>query len=218
MNEAKRLLIIGCGGNSQDVVDLVLDINDASPTSRYRCIGFLDDNPDLIGSTVRGLPVLGPLQSINQYRDVQAVFMVGSPSSHKERSRIFEKLDTDCAFPALIHPSAVISPSTTIGEGSVVFPHVSIGSDAYIGRHVMMLPGSVVSHHCHVGDFTCIAANVTVCGVCRIGKECYLGAGCSVRERVEVGEQSLIGMAACVLHDIPAQNSVAGNPARPLRR
>ncbi|HET6632788.1 MAG TPA: nucleoside-diphosphate sugar epimerase/dehydratase [Rhodanobacteraceae bacterium] len=55
---SKRVLILGA---SQAGDALVRDIK---RSSRYRVVGFLDDDPTLRGSRVRGVPVLGRLQQL----------------------------------------------------------------------------------------------------------------------------------------------------------
>jgi serine acetyltransferase len=46
----------------------------------------------------------------------------------------------------------------------------------------------------------------------------YIGAGAVVRHRVTIGSRAVVGMGSIVLNDVPAGQTVAGIPARPLAR
>jgi acetyltransferase-like isoleucine patch superfamily enzyme len=48
----------------------------------------------------------------------------------------------------------------------------------------------------------------------RIGRNCYIGCGSMIRQQQVIGEQSLVGMGAVVVKDVPAGAIVVGNPAR----
>ncbi|MBI4674106.1 MAG: sugar O-acyltransferase, partial [Chloroflexi bacterium] len=40
----KKIIILGTGGNSVDILDTLRDVNDAQREAVYECIGFLDDD------------------------------------------------------------------------------------------------------------------------------------------------------------------------------
>mgnify|MGYP001570233007 CR=1 FL=1 len=44
-----------------------------------------------------------------------------------------------------------------------------------------------------------------------------LGQGCAVRQHLRIGRNSMIGMGAVVIKDVPPNCVMAGNPARKLR-
>ena len=47
------------------------------------------------------------------------------------------------------------------------------------------------------------------------GRGCYFGIGCSVRERIKLGDGVLVGMGAAVTSDVSSGLTVVGVPARP---
>jgi threonine dehydrogenase-like Zn-dependent dehydrogenase len=49
--------------------------------------------------------------------------------------------------PPLIHPSAVISPTARIGDGSVVCPLALVNTEAELGRAVIVNSSSVIGHN-----------------------------------------------------------------------
>jgi serine acetyltransferase len=55
-----------------------------------------------------------------------------------------------------------------------------------------------------------------VSGNVKIGQNCYIGSGSKIRDNINVGDFSLVGMGSVVVKEIKSHMSVAGNPARTL--
>jgi sugar O-acyltransferase (sialic acid O-acetyltransferase NeuD family) len=218
VNGQQRVVILGTGGNSVDILDTLQDLNDASGRPMYECVGFLDDDDALWGSPRFGVKVLGPLAAAAELDDCHFVNGIGSPGNYAKKAAIIAKtgVATD-RFVTIVHPTASVSRMASLGRGTVVFQHATITSNARVGDHVVILPNSVVSHDVVVGDYTCIAGGVCISGGCRIGAACYLGTNSSVIGGVEIGDGSLVGMGSVVLADVPPGTVVIGNPAKHLR-
>jgi sugar O-acyltransferase (sialic acid O-acetyltransferase NeuD family) len=216
--DRQKLVILGTGGTSRDVVDTVRDVNTAGLAPPIDCIGFLDDNAALWGTTVEGLPVLGPLASAREMGDCQFLNSIGSPASYTQIETLILRTGVPFErFATLIHPTASVSRTARLGRGVVVFQHVSITSNVIVGDHVVILPNTVVSHNDEIGDFTCVAGGAKISGRVRIGRGCYVGTGAALNGGIEVGEGAMIGMGSVVLRNVPAWTVVVGNPARHLR-
>lgn len=214
----KQIIILGTGGNCVDIVDIVNAINCAARTPRYECIGFLDDEPGNWDRDVQGLKVLGPLDAASRFPEAWFVNGIGSQFNFWNKPAIVARtgLPPD-RFETLVHPTASVSPSSSIGAGTVLFPNVTISSNARVGSHVIVLAGAVVNHDDVVGDYTCVTSGVCISGGVRIGRGCYLGANSSIINGIEIGDHCLVGIGSVVLDDVQANSVVVGNPARFLR-
>jgi len=214
----KKIVILGTGGNCIDILDTLLDINDAQGKAVYQCIGFLDDNPKKRNLSFHGVSVLGPLQKMKELQDCFFVFGIGSVSNFWKRQGIL--LGTGVAddrFETIVHPTASVSRFAAVGLGTVVFQNVTVTSNAKVGRHVYILPNSIISHDSVIGDFTCIAGGVCVSGNAHIGQSCYLGTNSTIKDGVKIKDSCLVGMGSVVLSDVPDNTVVVGNPAKFLR-
>lgn len=218
MADPTPLVILGTGGNCLDILEIALDINAAAGRTVWECVGFLDDAEARRGERFAGLPVLGPLLAARDMEGCRFVNGIGSSATFRRKEAVVRSTGVgDDRFATLVHPTAVVARSASLGAGCVLFPHVSVFSRAHVGAHTLVLAGTVINHDAHVGAFGSVTSGVLVSGGVRIGEACYLGTGCAVRDGVSVGAGSLVGMGATVVADAPAGVVVAGTPARVVR-
>ncbi len=213
MQPMSRLIVLGAIGNCRDLAEAVL----AGGAPGCELVGFLDDAPALAGTRVGDLPVLGGLQ-LARSLDASTVFVcgIGSPRSYLGKATLIDQLGlADHRFVRVAHPSAWLSPSASLGAGSVLLGHANVAAGVQLGRHVIVLPGSVVGHDTRIGDHSILAGGCCVSGGVEIGESCYIGAGAILRDGVHIGARALVGMGAVVVRDVPASAVVIGNPARP---
>ena len=95
-------------------------------------------------------------------------------------------------MPAGVHPSAVVDPSATLGEG------VSIGACAVISAGVNIGPRCVIYPGVYIGDET------------TLGEDCVLHANVVVRERVTIGDRVGVHAGSVIGSDGFGYNFVDG--------
>lgn len=81
---------------------------------------------------------------------------------------------------ATIHPSAVIDPTATIGEGVAIGANVVIQPGVKLGDQVCIHPNVVIYPDAQVGDRTVLHANCVVHERSRIGTDCVIHCGAVV--------------------------------------
>jgi sugar O-acyltransferase (sialic acid O-acetyltransferase NeuD family) len=208
------LIILGAGGSSREILGAAEDINRREP--QWRVLGFLDDNPALLGKTVDGLPVLGPLAAAREHT---AQLIVGIASWRKPGARRDVVLRLGLPrerYATVIHPSASINSRVTIGVGTAILQNVVITSGSVVGDHVLISQNVTMAHDDAIGDFVTIASAAIITGGVRLRAGCYLGAGCTIMNGVTVNEGALVGIGSVVMIDVPAGVTVSGYPARSI--
>jgi acetyltransferase EpsM len=120
-------------------------------------------------------------------------------------------------FGTLIHPSAALLRSATVGEGSVVGPCAVVGSGARVGPHVLIGSGSVVEHDCVLEEGAALAPGVRMAGRVHICRTAFVGVGATLCPRVRIGEGAIVGAGAVVTRHVPDGMLAFGVPARVVR-
>lgn len=153
-------------------------------------------------------------------RGVTHAFMgVGSTSGTQPRQRLFEQAKAaGFSFVAVIHPSAVLAPSSQTGEGCAILAGVVLGTGARLADNVIVNTRAVVEHDCQVGSHAHIASGAVLAGDVSVGEGAHVGSGAVVRQGLRIGRRSVIGVGAAVVTDVPDDAVFAGVPARPLTR
>lgn len=110
----------------------------------------------------------------------------------------------------------------------VIKDFVEIGNNTCIDRAVLgstILEDNVkvdnlvhIAHGVHIGHNSMIIANSMVAGSVKIGKNVWVAPSASILNQKNLGDNSLIGMGAVVLKNVPEDKIFIGNPARDLKR
>lgn len=167
---------------------------------------FVDDNPNV--SECGGCPVLHDAMGLSP--------MIVSIGVNKIRKMIAERLTRNnpaIVFGQAIHPSAVVSPSAKIGEGTVVMAGAVINADAMIGKHCIINTGATVDHDCKIEDFCHIAPGAHISGATHVGEGTWIGVGSSVIQCLSIGRNCMVGAGSVVIKDIPNNVIAYGCPA-----
>lgn len=118
-----------------------------------------------------------------------------------------------------------MEPFPQVGQ-VIVEDYVNVGSCSTVDRPGLgitrLLYGTKIDNLCHIGHNAQIGphAVVTACtevgaGV-TVGEGAWLGPNSCIIEGVNIGNRSLVGIGATVLHDVPPCAVVAGSPAEPI--
>ncbi len=189
--------LFGASGHAKVIIDIVKAQGDD--------VGRLyDDAPHC--SEIHGYPV-------DKASDSGVVGpMIISIGSNRVRKMIAERFNVKYA--KALHPQSIISPSATIGDGTVVMQNALVQADANIGRHCIINSGASVDHECRIGDFVHISPHATLCGNVHVGEGTWIGAGATVIPGIKIGKWCTIGAGSVVVKDVPDGVTAYGNPCR----
>ena len=107
-------------------------------------------------------------------------------------------IDETARVEALVTIDAGTREATRIGRGSWLLKHSHIGHDAQIGEDVVIACHAIIGGHVTIGDGA------------------FVGLGAIVAPFRAIGAGAQVEAGAVVIHDVPANTRVAGNPARVL--
>jgi sugar O-acyltransferase (sialic acid O-acetyltransferase NeuD family) len=210
------LVLIGAGGFGRETAQAVHALNRSG--AAWRLLGYLDDDPARHGLVIDGTVILGGRDQIKHLPEASFVVCTGRPGNYVTRLEIVGDLGLPPErYATIVHPSAAVSSSSSVGHGSVLLAHVTLTASVTVGAHVAIMPHVTLTHDDVVDDFATIASGVSLGGGVRVQRSAYLGAGALIGENRTVGAFSLVGMGAVVTHDVPMCEVWAGVPARRLR-
>jgi sugar O-acyltransferase (sialic acid O-acetyltransferase NeuD family) len=191
-------------------------VNAVAPA--WDLMGVLDDDPATHGRRVLGVEVIGSSEAVREHPDALVIACVASPDDPLRRLRLVSRLELPVErYATLVHPTAVVPASGSIGPGSVLHAGTILTADVELGAHVAVMPAVVLTHDDVVEDGVTFGAGARVAGGVRVERCAYIGAGALLREELVVGAGAVVGMGAVVTRSVPAGEVWAGTPARRLR-
>ena len=187
--------------------------------------------------------VIGSGAAIGPHARIGANAVVGPGVQVGARSSIGANASARCA---LIGDGVIVYPGAVLGEagfglaaggaGARLTPHfgrviiqngVSIGASSCIDRG--LLEDTVIGegthidnlchigHNCRIGSHVVMAAFAGVSGSSTVGDGVQFGGRVGLKDHVTVGAGARVAAGAAVLGDVPAGETVAGYPAKPIR-
>ena len=154
--EQRTLLILGAGGLGQVVAEA------AQMSGCYTKIAFLDDCPT--EDKARLYNIVGAIRDADKFSD-QFIYAIPAFGSNEKRYELLKYLKKNgYKIPSIIHPSAYISPTVTIGEGTIISPTAGISREVVIEECCLINMGAMIDHRCHIGRCTHIPMGAVVRG------------------------------------------------------
>lgn len=137
-----HLIIIGAGQYGEVAKEI------ADAMGIYDRIDFIDDYSE---------KAIGKVADISNMNYDQGIVAIGNPEVRKRLTdELGEKLTT------LIHPKAVVMPSSKIENGCIVEAGAQICSHAEIGLATFVMSNAVVGHNSKVGNYCQLKYNSTI--------------------------------------------------------
>ena len=113
--------------------------------------------------------------------------------------------------------------SVSIGNNNVISEFVSIQRPATktvtkIGHDNIIMAHTHIGHNAIIESKTEICSGVIIGGYVKILNFAKIKLGSVIRNRVIIGESSIVGMGSIVIKNVESGAVVVGNPAKELKR
>jgi sugar O-acyltransferase (sialic acid O-acetyltransferase NeuD family) len=208
-----RVLILGAGGHGRVVLDILLQDGHHQP------VGFLDNNPDIRGRRIDGIPVLGTIAEAGplarEHRIDGVIVAIGDNGVRRGLARDLESAGFELIN--AVHPSATLARNATLGRNIVVAAGVVVCAHCQIGDSVILNTGCVVDHQTMIGEGSHICPGVRIAGRVKVEPGTFVGIGATVIPKVTLGCESIIGAGSVVIADVPPLATVVGVPAHAVK-
>lgn len=207
----KEVIVLGSGGHAKVVIDILHQM------INYKIIGVTSTNLKH-GSLFQGYKVLGddnvlPLYKQNGIKHV--VMGIGGYRDNNLRKTLFKQIKSlGFEFVNVIHPQSILSETSKLGEGVIIFPGAIINTEVKIGDNVIIATGASVDHGTIIENHVLVSAGVIIGANSIIKESALLALGSKVISGITIGSNSLIAAGAVVVNDIRDNQKVFGLPAK----
>ena len=199
MDITETIAIYGKSGHGKVLADIAL-------AKGFKEILWIDDDPKK--------EALSFLEFYEFYYEVPVLLGIGD---NHIRQKLFNSLKSKgFSLPSIVHPSAVISLSASIAEGSVIMPSVVINAGARIAKGCIINTACVIEHDCVISDFVHISPKASLAGNVKVSSFSHIGLGANIIQGINIGENTIIGAGATVINDVPSNVTAVGIPAKVL--
>jgi sugar O-acyltransferase (sialic acid O-acetyltransferase NeuD family) len=201
--EKRDLVIAGAGGFGRELAAYARDAG-------FEVSGFLDDDEradDSPGVTLRG--------AIGEYERHDRELVAIGVGHAATRLRIAETLTLRGACLAtIVHPSAWVAPSASVGAGVAIAPFASVGPGATVGDLSLLNTYASLGHDAALGRGCVLASYAVATGHSVLEEEVFLASHAVVTPSTRIGAGARVSAGAVVFRDVPPGWLAAGNPAR----
>jgi sugar O-acyltransferase (sialic acid O-acetyltransferase NeuD family) len=212
----KDVIFWGATGQAKVLFEAISDID-------INLVALIDNRA--IPSPIAGLPVFSDINRfrkwmLKQDRELNLYYVIAvGGGKGKDRIDLMRSLDEMGLKPlTIIHPTAFVAKGAILGPGCQILAQSAVCAQSQIGRSVIVNTSSSVDHDTVVGDGSHIAPGAHIAGEVIVENGVFIGIGAVVLPRIRIGQYATVGAGAVVTKDVPSGVTVAGNPAKIIRK
>lgn len=210
-----NIVLIGGGNQAHYTIDIV------EKEGKYNIVGIIDSIHD-IGSDRFGYKIIGRQENIinliKEYNIEGGIVSVGDNWSRYYISKQIIDVVPNFKFVNAIHPSVIVGNNVEIGYGIVAMAGCIFNPKSKIGNFTFFATGAQIEHDCIIEDFASVSAGSITGGYVKIGKYSAITLGVVIMDRVEIGENSVIGSGSLVTKNVPDNVLSYGSPSKIIRK
>ena len=188
--------LIGYGGHAREVM--------AQMGVKLTC--FVDDNYVVDGT-----------KPISKFNPNEYALMVAVADS-KDRFDIVQRLPKGTKFFTWVHPTVLImDDNIEIGEGAFIGANSILTTNIKIGNHCLLNRANHIGHDCIIGDYFSAMPSAIISGNVKIGNKVYSGTNSSIREKITICDDVIIGMNTSIVKHITESGTYIGSPTKKIK-
>lgn len=181
----EEIILVGYGGHAVSVADCI------ERQKEYKIVGYTD-----IHRYNSKYEYLGTDDNLKYYHEQgvkNAAICIGYIGKGDIRQRLYDQLKMiGYVLPIVQDPSAIISESAAIGEGSFIGKGAVVNAEARVGKMCIINTKAVVEHECQIEDFAHVAVGTVLCGRVYVGQSAFIGANSTVIQCMKVQAGTIV--------------------------
>lgn len=209
----KKLVIIGAGNVGGYLAYNIEEFGD------YEVVGFLDDDLAKQNKIIYGTKVIGVVNDLKQFAQINDIHVVIGISSPIPKASIAKKIESyNFVFPNFISKNVWVSKNVLLGKGVILYPGVSINYETRINDFVTINMNCAIGHNCTIEKFSMLAPGVNLAGFTYVGPCVSIGIGVATRQNIRIGKLSVIGGQSMLVKDVQEESVITGVPGKEINR
>ncbi len=195
----KKLLIIGKGHHS------FLINSDKYFTKKYSSIHCIEVNIKKKSSE--------KLTNID-IKKSELLIAIGNNYLREKISILLQKKFKTIKWATYIAKSSNIKNKVKVFPGSMIMENVLLNNNVTIGKHVLINSGSIIEHDNRFEDYSSCGPGIVTGGEVKVGKKSFIGLGARIKDKIEIKQNSIIGLGSVVISNCKANSIYIGSPAK----
>ena len=201
-----KIILIGYSGHGMVLADIALD-------NGLSIVGYAEKK--IIESNPFQLKYIGyEKEDAFIGWQLDAEFLIGIGDNNIREKVFNDIIKRGREVKTLKSTTSIISKYSIIGNGTFVSSNVTINAGSKIGMNVILNTGCIVEHECNIENSVHIAPGAVLAGNIKIGERSFIGANAVLKQGIVIGKDVIVGAGTVVLHDIPDNMKIVGNPSR----
>ncbi len=202
----KNLILIGAGGHARSCIDVI------EQEGKFKITGIVGLESEL-GLQVNGYEVIATDKNLSTLKGKAqfALIALGQITSPDLRVSLYQRASrAGFDLANVVSPSAYVSPSAQISNGTIVMHGAIINAGVRIGSNCIINSRALLEHDTQVLDNCHISTGVILNGGVLVEEGCFIGSGTIVKEGVAIGERSVVGMGSLLRTNLNANSKFLG--------
>ena len=144
--------------------------------------------------------------------------MLGFQNLEYRKNLLSKNVLTNYLWPTFIHPSAVISNQQLMPIGVVINPQAVIGYGAILENFCNIGILSKIGHASSLGKNNVVSPGTMIGGSTTVGENVFFGQLCSIKDKINICADCIIGMNSVVNKNITVPGVYVGSPVRQIKK
>lgn len=203
-----RIFIAGGGGFGLEMYDFITARPGAIEMAGNEVIGILDDSPGC--EVLRHAPRAEYCGTIKDFRPQQGDSVAIAIGNAFVRRKIAETLRARGArLLTYIDPTALIAPSSTIGEGAIICAYSIVNAGASVGENVLVNVFCCIGHGAQAGAHSVLSPYCSLSGDSTLGECGFMGTRATLFPKVALGAGCTVDAHSAVRQSAPDRKIIS---------
>ena len=205
----KEIIFYGSGSHLKVASEIAL-------LNNFKIKGVISDVK--IKKNLFKISYLGNIDFLKKWNNKDFIFFVAI-GENKLREKIFKMIKKKgFKFAKLIHPTAHISKSAMIKNGSLICAKSILNAKSSVGYNCIVNTASLIEHDVNIKNHCHIAPGVKIGGNTKIGDRSFLGIGSIIINNIKIAKDIIIGAGSIVVKKWLKKGTYIGRPAKLKRK